>query len=84
MQHATNSYQQKTAIWQANIDTLSTDLRKQIIDYEKAAPKLTSNEQKLTQELIRTKQKQLRDYEEAIQNKLSKKTQNLLAKLLLR
>ena len=60
------AFQQKTVVWKANIDTLSTEIKNRIMDYEKVSPKLTANERKLTEELIRAKQKQLSEYQQAL------------------
>lgn len=65
MQHARAVYQQKAATWKANVDTLTVALQKQIFHYEKSNASLSAGERKLTQELIRTKQKQLYDYQQA-------------------
>jgi outer membrane protein len=66
MQDARKVYQQKATSWKANIDTLSQEVQQQIMQYEKESSKMTNKERQLSQELIRTKQKQLMDYQQAM------------------
>ncbi len=66
MANARELYKKKAETWRANIDTLSNEVQRQIMAYETDNAKFTANERKLTQELIRTKQKQLQEYQQAI------------------
>lgn len=66
MKDARAAYQQKATAWKANVDTLTVEVQRQIMDYEKQSPKMTAKERQLSQELIRTKQKQLYDYQQAL------------------
>jgi outer membrane protein len=66
MQDARAAYQRKAVTWKANIDTLTNEVHQQIMSYEKESSKLTPKERQLTQDLIRTKQKQLMDYQQAM------------------
>ena len=66
MQDARKAYQQKTATWKANIDTLAGEVQKQIMSYDKEGTKMTLKERQLTQELIKTKQNQLIEYQRAM------------------
>ena len=66
MQDARKAYQQKAAAWKANIDTLANEVQQQIMQYEKETAKMTAKERQLSQELIRTKQKQLMEYQQAM------------------
>lgn len=59
-------YQQKASGWKANIDTLTNEVRQQIFTYEKESSRMTAKERSLSQELIRTKQKQLGEYQQAM------------------
>lgn len=65
MKDARAAYQQKVAGWKANIDTLASDVQKQILKYEKEAASMSAKERQLSQELIRNKQKQFNDYQQA-------------------
>lgn len=66
MQDARAAYQQKAGAWKANIDTLASEVQKQIFAYEKESPRMSAKERQLSQELIRTKQKQFADYQQAM------------------
>jgi outer membrane protein len=66
MVDARKAFQQKTAGWKANIDTLSNEITARIGKYEKESPRMTAKERQLTQEVIREKQKQLMDYQQAL------------------
>src|SRR4051812_8298366 len=66
MEAARKVYQLKANAWKANIDTLSSEIQNQIMNYEKSSKNLSAREKQLTEELIRTKQKQLYDYQQAI------------------
>lgn len=66
MQEARKTYQQKAVTWKANVDTLSSEVQRQIMDYEKASGRMTPKERELSEELIRTKQKHLMEYQQAM------------------
>ncbi len=66
MQEARKAYQQKATAWQANIDTLAHEVQQQIMQYEKEKAKMSVKERELSRELIKTKQKQLADYQQAL------------------
>lgn len=66
---ARSDYQQKATSWKANIDTLSVEVQDAIKSYEKESIGMTKREKELSQELIRTKQRQLMDYQRAMQEK---------------
>lgn len=68
MQDARKAYQQKAAVWKSNIDTLVSEVKSQIMRYEKEGSKMTSKERQLSQELIKTKQNQLAEYQRAMNN----------------
>jgi outer membrane protein len=66
MQDARKAYQVKAVTWKANIDTLSGEVQKQIMDYERASGRMTTKERELSEELIRAKQKHLMEYQQAM------------------
>jgi outer membrane protein len=66
MQDARKAYQQKATTWKANIDTLASEVQQQIVRYEKELSKMTPKEKQLSQELIKTKQNQLIEYQRAM------------------
>src|SRR5258707_7338437 len=63
---AKKAFQSKAKVWQANIDTLTNEVKYSIQKYEKSIATLSPKEQELTKQLIQTKQKQLSDYQKAI------------------
>ena len=65
---AKKAFQSKAKVWQANIDTLTNEVKYSIQKYEKSIATLSPKEQELTKQLIQTKQKQLADYQHAIQD----------------
>src|SRR5688500_15400716 len=66
---ATNLYKEKSDGWQANIDTLSREFQESVIAYNKEKDKMSEREIKITEELLKTKQKQLMDYEQGIKGR---------------
>lgn len=77
MQDARAAYQQKAATWKANIDTLTNEVKQQIFQYEKESPKMTGKERQLSQELIRTKQNQLAQYQNALNAQAQQEDQKM-------
>lgn len=75
-------FQKKAAVWKSNIDTLAAEVEKSIKDYEKESTKMTDKEKELSRELIGTKQKQLADYQRAMQDKAAQED-NQMTKLVL-
>ena len=69
--------EEKTMAWQANIDTLTGDVQKAIMNYEKEVQQLTSKEKELSKELIKAKQDQLVNYQRAIQDKYRQEDEKL-------
>ncbi|HEY9045015.1 MAG TPA: OmpH family outer membrane protein [Ohtaekwangia sp.] len=66
MEAARAAYQQKANTWKANIDTLANEVQQQIFNYEKESKAMTAKERQLSQELIRNKQKQFGEYQQAM------------------
>lgn len=67
MAQARNDYQIKAQQWQANIDTLAMEWQREVETYQKEQKTLTQKEKELTEQLLDQKQKQLREYQAAIQ-----------------
>lgn len=66
---AQKDIEEKSKTWQANIDTLTNDVQNQMKKYEKERASLSAKELKLTEELLRHKQQQLMQYQQAIKQK---------------
>jgi len=83
MVQARAEFEKKQVTWQANIDSLTNDVKEAIAKYEKTAAIGTNKEKQLSRELITTKQKQLYDYQNAIKQNATQEeqrlTQNVLA-----
>jgi outer membrane protein len=77
MQDARKNYQQKASVWKANVDTLALEVQQQIMSYEKDHSRLSAKEQKLTEELLRTKQKQLMDFQQAMNAQAQQEDQKM-------
>lgn len=69
MADAKKSYQQKTSVWQNNIDTLKSELDKAFQGYNKSVAKMTAKEAELSRELLKTKEQQYVQYKENIRQK---------------
>lgn len=67
MATARATYQSKANSWKANVDTLASEVQKLIFKYEHESKLMTAKERSLSQELIRTKQRQFTEYQQAIQ-----------------
>lgn len=75
-------YQQKATGWKANIDTLANEVQQQIFKYEKESSNMTVKERELSQELIRTKQKQLAEYQQALNNQAQQEDSKMTSDVL--
>lgn len=82
---AKKAYEAKAKMWQGNIDTLTSDVKAAIGKYEKSIAIMSKKEQNLAKQLIQSKQKQLEDYQRAIQENArqedSKMTQSVVAQI---
>ena len=82
---AREAFKKKTAVWQANRDTLAKDVEVQVNNYRQNQATMSKKEKALAEELIRTRQKQLDDYRNATdtmaQQEDSEMTANVLAQV---
>ena len=83
MKSARQAFQQKARVWQANIDTLQSEYKKTVDDYEKSKSRLSAKEEQLSQELIRTKGRQLQEYQQAIQQQSQQEDMQMTQKVLI-
>jgi len=77
MKDARREFEKKSAQWQANVDTLVSEWQQELKSYEKERNSLTSKERELKEELLRNKQQQVSQYQEAIQMKAKEEEQKL-------
>ncbi len=82
MIEARKEFEKKQAGWQANVDSLTTDVQDAIKQYEKVAAGGSSNEKQMARELINTKQKQLYDYQNALRQNAGVEEQRLSQQVL--
>lgn len=69
MKAARQEFQQKAAVWQANMDTLKAELEASLRKYETDKPGMTAKEKELNEELLKAKQQQFIDYQNGIQQR---------------
>jgi outer membrane protein len=69
MKAARQQFQQKAMQWQANIDTLKSELDREIKKYEGEKGNMSSKERELNEKLINAKRQQFVDYQKGIQQK---------------
>jgi outer membrane protein len=82
MTDARSAYQKKAAVWKANIDTLAQEVKTQIMDYEKESRTMTAKEKKLSEELIRAKQNQLAQYQQAMNSQAQEEDNKMTTEVL--
>lgn len=82
MVEARKEFEKKQATWQANVDTLMTDVQDAIKKYEKTAATGTDKERQMARELITGKQKQLYDYQNATRQNAAQEEQRLTQNVL--
>lgn len=67
MKDAKKVFEEKSKVWQANVDSLIVGFQNELKVYEKERSKMTKKENELQQELLRNKQQQVGNYQQAIQ-----------------
>jgi len=77
MDDARAEFEKKAAVWQSNTDTLLMDWQNELKNYEKERTKMTKKEKELKEELLRNKQQQINQYQEAMQMKAREEEQKL-------
>ncbi len=82
MINAKKSYEQKAIQWQANVDTLASEWKQELNKYQAEKASMTAKERKLTEELITQKQRQLKDYQGAIQKQAEQEDLEMTQKVL--
>ncbi|MEO9803169.1 MAG: OmpH family outer membrane protein [Reichenbachiella sp.] len=82
MQEARQAFQRQSQSWQANIDTLVNEIEQQITDHEMNIPQMSTKRKNQSEEEIRKKQKELIQYQEAIQKKAAEADNKMTAQVL--
>ena len=78
MQAAKLAYQKKASLWKANVDTLTSEVQQKILKYEKESASLSVKERQLTQELIHARQKQLMEYQKALNTQAQQENSRMI------
>ncbi len=82
MKAARAAFQQRSLQWQANIDTLTTEFKRAVDEFEGNKEKLSAKEADLSKQLIESKRKQLVDYQQAIQQQAEQEDYQMTQKVL--
>lgn len=75
-------FEVKTKQWQANIDTLTQDVQRTMRQFEKEATAGSEKEKRMARELIGGKQKQLQEYQQAIQQNAQQEESRLTSQVI--
>lgn len=78
---AKSSFQEKSTLWQSNIDTLEAELWSEQQKFQQEEKQMTVRERKLSQELLLTKRQQLSDYVKAIREKANQEDSKVTAQV---
>lgn len=77
MKDARAEFEKKSTLWQSNLDTLISNWQKDLQSYEKEHSTMSKKEKDLKKELLRNKQKQINQYQDAIRLKAQEEEQKL-------
>ena len=77
MVDARKDYQRKASSWKANVDTLTSEVQDAIKKYERDLAGISARERALSEELLKSKQRQLMDYQRAMQEKAQQEDQKM-------
>lgn len=69
-QDARQAFQQKTAVWQANVDTLKAELQNMVMDYERERTALSPTEQRAREQALHAKEREVQEYASAIMQRM--------------
>lgn len=69
MKVAKEAYQKNVSVWQANVDSLTTEVQESLMKFEKDRSSMTEKELVLSKELLKSKQQTLINYQKAIREK---------------
>lgn len=74
---ARKQFEEKSKLWQANTDSLVAQWENEIKAYEQERSSMSPKEIELKEELLRNKQQQLGQYQEAMKRKAAEEDQNM-------
>lgn len=71
------TFNKKTDVMKANVDSLMTDWQDELKTYEKERASMTEKELALKQELLQNKQQQINNYQQAVQQQIQEEDQKM-------
>ncbi len=77
MKEARNQYQNKSQIWQGNIDTLKMDFQRALTQFNNDHPKLSEQERKERAQILNKMQENVKQYSKAIEEKATQEDQRI-------
>lgn len=66
---ARENYRKQSAVWLANIDSMTREAEQALKDHKQNGSSMSSRERKVSEEVVQMKRTQLMDYQKAIQEK---------------
>ncbi len=81
MKSAQKEFEASSKQWQSNVDTLISQFTDELKSYEKERSKMSKKERELKEEILRTKQQQVSNYQEAMKRKADDEEQKLNQKI---
>ena len=82
MREARNTYQNKAQIWQGNIDTLKLDFQRAVNSYNNEFAKLSDQEKKSREAILKQQQDNLIQYKQAIEDQAKKEDERITSGVL--
>lgn len=77
MIRAQQTYQEKVSVWQANIDSLTSEVQEALQNHQQEVAHLSDTEKQQAEQLLRRKQEQLANYQQAIREKANQENQRM-------
>lgn len=74
---ARKKYEEQSHVWQANIDTMGNELQASLKKYEKDQAGMTARERGLAEDLLKNKQQQMMQYQQALKNQAQQEQSKL-------
>jgi outer membrane protein len=73
---------QNSMLWKANMDTLQSELQSALAKFEKERVTMSAREIKLSEELLKTKQQQFMQYQQALEQKAQQESGKIREKII--
>ena len=81
MKQANRAFEAQKTIWQANVDTLSSELQRSIQEHERTYSKMTDKEKELSTQLLDRKRQEYYQYKQAMEQKAQQEDQRMSSKV---